>query len=606
MKSLQSKTILVLMVITLFCIVALTKGGRVWAAGNADLASICSGNNGNDVSIPQPWAYYSYGTWAVSPISLACPGADASPVTRVDVSLDLIHSWIGDLQIFVCNATGCHTLWNHAGGNTENISQSWQLHTFDGDSVNQTWQLYVRDGHPWDSGYIDSWSITAHYEGTEPRIVGATPAYGQSCAEEIQAFVTTVEDPEDPTALHTVEYLFDAGAWMVDAVRLKYDRVQDKLYLRDADNTAWLGGNQPGEDAVLENRFVRLHVDDSATSVDDKRLSITWAIAFKPDFVQVEPYKQRLYVTRRAGEVAGWKDVGAWRVLDCQPGTTITPMHTPTQTPTRIATPPAGTETAITFQHGVNDYTGSQDVGIVSWLPDENFDGGENDTMKVRTHDQLAGLIQFDVGSIPDEAQITEATLSLYAWERYSDRPITVGAYEVYRPWVAAEATWNQATATDYWALPGCNDTTHDRAATPVSETELDDVPQWYDWDVTELVRKWISEPSSNHGVVLKAFGLPSGVKLVTAEHGGIKMHPKLTIRFEMPEPAATPTDIATPTPSATTTEIATLTATPTSTGDVTQTPTRTSTTTPVTETPSATATEAGALRGTFIPLLLK
>jgi len=206
----------------------------------------------------------------------------------------------------------------------------------------------------------------------------------------------------------------------------------------------------------------------------------------------------------------------------------------------------------VTFQQGVNGYTGCKDVCIVSWFPDTNYDGGPNDHMQVRTNDQLAGLIRFDVSSIPAHATVTRAMLSVYVDWRYVDRATNVEAYEVYREWIAAQATWNRATSSVLWGRPGCNDTTTDRAAQPEYSVPMYLINQWYDFHLTNLVQKWVSDPSLNRGLVFKAFGdAPAAIEMVTSEHGGVWMHPKLTVNYTLPTstPTATSTNTRWPYP---------------------------------------------------------
>ena len=217
------------------------------------------------------------------------------------------------------------------------------------------------------------------------------------------------------------------------------------------------------------------------------------------------------------------------------PTHTSAPIATPTGTITPQATPTATATTSsgmVTLQHGVNGYTGTEDVGIIAWFPNTNYDGGVNDQMEIRSTGQLAGLLRFDLTSIPSSATVTAAVLSVYAPARYGPRPLTVGVYEVYRPWVAAQATWNQAASGDSWGIPGCNNTTSDRAAIPESSVTMFGVWQWYDFNVTNMVQKWVSTPSANHGLAFQSRGNAAGIKLVTSEHSGIWMHPKLTIYY--------------------------------------------------------------------------
>ncbi|NLS80206.1 MAG: DNRLRE domain-containing protein [Chloroflexi bacterium] len=316
------------------------------------------------------------------------------------------------------------------------------------------------------------------------------------------------------------------------------------------------------------------------------------------------------YFNPHAGE--GWAGVylGA--------GESIEPTSTPVASATRTATAAASaTRTATAevtptstvapviyekvLQQNVGGYTGARDVGILSWYPDVNWEGGLNDTFEIRAVDQLAVLVRFELaGALPTGAQISQARLMLYAVESATlTPPISVGAYRVNRVWVAGEATWNRAKADSLWSMAGCNHTTNDRAATAESETLVGVVNRWYEWDVANMVRGWWADEDSNQGLVLKAFGSATGHrKFVANEHGGIDHHPKLVIRYSLPgTPTIAPTATHTPT------WTVTATSSPTSQPTRTNTHTATSTTIP-TATPTRTAT--AAMTGAWLPLVLK
>lgn len=198
----------------------------------------------------------------------------------------------------------------------------------------------------------------------------------------------------------------------------------------------------------------------------------------------------------------------------------MTPTATNTSRPAPSPTAPAG---RLILQQGLNGYQGVQDTNIVSWEPDKHFH--TFDSLDLRTDDQLAGLFRFDLSAIPPSTIIRRALLQVFALERYGPREIVVGAYRVNRAWTEEGATWNQP-----WAMAGCNQIHGDRDEFPVSATNMFNVMRWYEFDVTGLVADWVRDPGSNNGVVLKAFGQPSGIKLVTSNHGGTHMRPKLVI----------------------------------------------------------------------------
>jgi hypothetical protein len=116
--------------------------------------------------------------------------------------------------------------------------------------------------------------------------------------------------------------------------------------------------------------------------------------------------------------------------------------------------------------------------------------------------------------------------------ERYGPREITVGAYQVLRPWIDSQATWNHAQTGVPWGQPGCNAIGQDRQGQPVAQVTIFDTWRWYELDITGLVEGWVADPASNHGLALKAYGNAAGVKIVTMEHGGVWMRPKLVVEY--------------------------------------------------------------------------
>ncbi len=292
-------------------------------------------------------------------------------------------------------------------------------------------------------------------------------------------------------------------------------------------------------------------------------------------------------------------------------GTVVTPSPTPTATAT-----PATHEKVL--QQGVSGYAGCRDVGIASWYPNDNLEGGTNDTIELRATDQFAGLYRFELaGVLPAEAQITRAWLMLYAVGQAGTAWIPVRAFEVNRAWAPGEVTWNHAAASTAWSTAGCNAVPADRAGTAESEVTIGGINRWYEWDITGMAQGWWADAGSNRGLILKALGsTATNRKVVATEHGSVALRPKLVVRYTLPgapTPTATPsaTATATCTSTTTTTTTQTRTATATQTRTATPTPTRTSTaTTTATEAPTSTASPSLTCTPTprviWLPLLLK
>jgi len=219
-----------------------------------------------------------------------------------------------------------------------------------------------------------------------------------------------------------------------------------------------------------------------------------------------------------------------------------------------------------------------------------NANQGGSGTM--RLHSGAEGrqrlLIKFDISTIPSNATVEEATLTLFAWYRSPAYRVTASAYNVRRHWNEGDADWNRATSTDFWGVSGCGDPIYDYDATAVAATSLNYTNQYYSWDVKDAVQQWVADPLSNEGLLLVSEGFSTQYQFRTSESSAENTRPSLMVTYYTGEPTPTPTSTATPT--ATPTETATLTETPLHSPTPTNSPTSTSSPTPI-YSPTSTAT---------------
>jgi len=264
-----------------------------------------------------------------------------------------------------------------------------------------------------------------------------------------------------------------------------------------------------------------------------------------------------------------------------------------------------------TFQQGVNGYDGADDTYITSWFPNENH--GADIILRVRRGGEQAALLRFDTASLPSAVQVEAATLSLHTVGRSNSFSEIVSSYAMSRTWAADQANWWRATASQAWGIPGANDTASDRSGVPSDSQTVSAIGRWYHWNVTEMVRDWIVDPTSNKGIYLGGNG-ENNVQydFASSEYAEVSIRPRLVITYTLPLPTPTPTPTSSPTPTDTSTPTATPTATdtpiPTATPTATETPTPTPTDTPSptpTDTPSPTATPTDTPTPTPMPMYL-
>lgn len=251
----------------------------------------------------------------------------------------------------------------------------------------------------------------------------------------------------------------------------------------------------------------------------------------------------------------------------------------------------AGSFTTTVFQRWVSPhpyYAGVAETYMDMYYPDANYGG--SGTMKL--HSGAGGrqrlLVKFDISSIPSTATVEEATLTLFAWYRSPAYRVTANAYRIERHWNEDEATWNHATAADFWSLPGCGDPIYDYDPTPVAATSLNYTNQHYSWDVKDAVQQWIADPLGNEGLLIISEGYSAQYQFRTSDVYAENVRPSLMVTYYTGEP--TPTPVPTSTETATPTASATPTQTPLHSPTPVNTQTNTPTLTPV-QSPTNTAT---------------
>jgi hypothetical protein len=215
------------------------------------------------------------------------------------------------------------------------------------------------------------------------------------------------------------------------------------------------------------------------------------------------------------------------------------------------------------------------------------------------------GLIAFDLASIPTNATITAATLSMYSNRpRPNDAPVDVSLNRALRDWgegasdagdpggIGAQAETNDATwihnfyDTSFWATAGGDFSSNISATRPIMENAI------YMWSGSGLladVQSWVANPATNFGWFILGNEVTSGTAQRFNTRENISDPPQLTVTYQVssPTPTSTPTPTATATPSPNPTATPSPIPTPTPSPVPTATPTPTATPPPSTPTPT-------------------
>jgi hypothetical protein len=183
---------------------------------------------------------------------------------------------------------------------------------------------------------------------------------------------------------------------------------------------------------------------------------------------------------------------------------------------------------------GSNGYTGSEDTQIYIYEPTTNYCTA--DLIKIGERRRYAGLVRFDVSSVPANAAVSRATLQLYAYG-WGGANLPIDAFRVIRSVNLCQTTWNQAASGNPWGTVGCENTSTDRDSVALSSITTTGIGQWYGFDITSAARGWVAGSMANNGVVLQQ-GWPAlldSYYFASAQHSNSSLRPRLVITYRVP-----------------------------------------------------------------------
>tara|TARA_B100000519_G_scaffold32236_1_gene22479 strand:- start:18767 stop:21253 length:2487 start_codon:yes stop_codon:yes gene_type:complete len=123
--------------------------------------------------------------------------ADPYTVFGTEVSVDITHTWIGDLIVELTSPTGTTVnLHNRSGSSDDDIVATYSVDSFNGEMMNGDWVLSISDNAGQDLGTLNSWSLSFRALG---EVTNAPPVAGfEVSTDELTAtFSDTSTDPDD-------------------------------------------------------------------------------------------------------------------------------------------------------------------------------------------------------------------------------------------------------------------------------------------------------------------------------------------------------------------------------------------------------------------------
>ncbi|WP_127508968.1 DNRLRE domain-containing protein [Actinoplanes solisilvae] len=201
--------------------------------------------------------------------------------------------------------------------------------------------------------------------------------------------------------------------------------------------------------------------------------------------------------------------------------------------------PRAGQITKI-FRTGVTDTTlsaGQPAANVNSYAGDPYVSPGNNSSV----YGDTRALVRVPVAGVPATAQLVDARLRMWNVGLYpgTDTDENIDAHPLTRAFDQAKATWNTSDGTTVWTTPG-----GDYAATALAadNTSTND-PKWLTWDVTAAAKGWITNPATNHGLLLRQrdeVNQTARAMLLSAEAAEPLLRPTLEVTYLEKTPEST------------------------------------------------------------------
>ncbi|MDQ0751403.1 Zn-dependent metalloprotease [Streptomyces africanus] len=130
-----------------------------WAGINVGTRSGGGGGGGTSFENTADVAIPDRGAAVTSSITVS--GRTGNAPSNLQVAVDIVHTYIGDLQVQLVAPDGtAYTLKGYGtGGSADNIDTTYTVNA-SSEAANGIWQLRVQDNAALDTGYINSWKLT--------------------------------------------------------------------------------------------------------------------------------------------------------------------------------------------------------------------------------------------------------------------------------------------------------------------------------------------------------------------------------------------------------------------------------------------------------------
>jgi len=196
---------------------------------------------------------------------------------------------------------------------------------------------------------------------------------------------------------------------------------------------------------------------------------------------------------------------------------------------------------SVSFQDGLlptPSYDGTSDAYIREATPDTLY--GLDTTLQMDgsepsgTETDMSIVLAWDISSIPGNAALVSADIQLEVTN------VSTGAYNCYSllaPWDQSQVSWNSASSGSPWTGAGASSASDrgSQVACSVSAVSTGPLTVNLSSDGLTLIQSWITNPGSNHGLIIASPTTADGADFHSSESATAMARPKLNVTYSVP-----------------------------------------------------------------------
>jgi Calx-beta domain/FG-GAP-like repeat/Carboxypeptidase regulatory-like domain len=195
----------------------------------------------------------------------------------------------------------------------------------------------------------------------------------------------------------------------------------------------------------------------------------------------------------------------------------------------------SGTTVSVALQQGVNNYSGMSNSYIngTSGATTTNYSTATTLFVNGKAGAEMDALLQWNLSAISAGSTLQTASLSFNVESASGSGPYSL--YALTTPWTPGSVTFNQASASTAWQLPGAHGA-NDASPTALGTFNPSTIGQA---SITlnsagiAVVQNWINNPSTNDGFILRS---SSGEILMSSNlDSAPQNHPSLALTYTVP-----------------------------------------------------------------------